>query len=176
MQNFDGTNGPRIFRAGSRFTRLKETYNSEAAAGFFNVLDPKTVKPWRDTYQPFFSKAAIVRLEPLIHDRIHKFLSILDAAVVTGRPVDLSMGYRSVTSDIVTSYIFADKGFEALDAPDFQSSMLVTLEEFFNFLQWTMYWPNFMAWLTRQLQMLTKEQTERFMPALAATNWLSEVC
>ncbi|EXJ65821.1 uncharacterized protein A1O5_11062 [Cladophialophora psammophila CBS 110553] len=165
-----------IFKIGTRYARHQDNYNQEAADGFFNVLDPKAAKPWRDAYQPYFAKAAIIRLEPLIHDRIKKFLSVLDAASSTGTAVDLSRGYRSLTSDVVTSYMFADKGFETLDAEGFQSPTLVALEEFFEFTQWAMYFPSFMGWLTRQLQKLTKEQTEKFMPALAATNWITKQC
>ncbi|KIW93014.1 uncharacterized protein Z519_06863 [Cladophialophora bantiana CBS 173.52] len=161
---------------GTRYACYRDNYNQEAADGFFNVLDPKAAKLWRDAYQPCFAKAAIIRLEPLIHDRIKKFLSALEAASSTGTVVDLSRGCRSLTSDVVTSYMFADKGFETLDAEGFQSPTLVDLEEFFEFTQWAMYFPNFMGWLTRQLQKLTKEQTEKFMPTLAATNWITEQC
>lgn len=165
----------RIFKVGTRYARYQPNYNTEAANGFFNILDPKAVKPWRDAYQPYFSKAAISRLEPLVHDRIKKFLSVLESAAATNKPVDLSMGYRNLTSDVVTSYMFADKGFELVEVDDFRSPILEALEEYFNNAQWSLYWPNFMAWLTRQMQMLTKEQTQRLIPALAATNWITEV-
>jgi hypothetical protein len=133
------------------------------------------VKPWRDPYQPCFSKAAISRLEPLIHDRVKKFLSCLEAAASTGNPVDLSMGYRSLTSDIITSYMFADKGLESLDVEGFKSPALEALEQFFHLSQWVVYFSSFVHWLQWQLEKLTKEQTERLSPELAATNWLSEV-
>ncbi|KIX99180.1 uncharacterized protein Z520_04756 [Fonsecaea multimorphosa CBS 102226] len=167
-----------IFKIGTRYARHRDNYCQDAADGFFNVLDPKAAKPWRDAYQPYFAKGAIIRLEPLIHDRIGKFLSVLEEAASStgGTPVDLSMGYRSLTSDVVTSYMFADKGFDLLDAEGFRSPILVALEEFFEFTQWYMYFPNFMGWLGRQLQRLTKEQTEKLMPALAATNWITEQC
>lgn len=32
-----------------------------------------------------------------------------------------------------------------------------------------------MPWITRQLQKLSREQQEKLMPALAATNWITEV-
>jgi hypothetical protein len=117
-----------------------------------------------------------MRLEPLIHDRINIFLTELEAAACSEKPVDLSMGYRSLTSDVVTSYMFADKGFGLLKVEGFQSPTLVALEEFFNIAQYILYFPNFMFWLTRRLQRLTQEQAQLFMPALAATNWISEVC
>ncbi|KAJ9601988.1 hypothetical protein H2200_013547 [Cladophialophora chaetospira] len=165
-----------IFKIGSRYDRHPATYNNEASNGFFNVLNAAKAKPWRDAYQPYFSKGAITRLEPLIHLRINKFLSVLESAASRDIPVDLSMGFRALTSDLVTSYMFADNGFGLLEVKDFQSSMLIALEEFFNFAQWAMYWSNFIAWLTIHLQKLTKEQQEKFMPALAATNWISEEC
>ena len=111
----------------------------------------------------------------MIHNRIRKFLSVLESAAFKGKPIDLSMGYRSLTSDIVTSYMFADKGFQLLEAEDFQSPILVALEQFFNIVQWAIYFQNFFPWLTRQLQKLSKEQTEMISPPLAATNWITEV-
>ncbi|ETI24063.1 hypothetical protein G647_03432 [Cladophialophora carrionii CBS 160.54] len=150
-----------IFKIGTRYPRHRDNYNNEAADGFFNQLELKTAKPWRDAYQPYFSKGAITRLEPLIHSRIKKFLSKFESAASNNEPIDLSMGFRSVTSDVVTSYMFADNGFELLDVKGFQSSILIALEAYFDFTQWAMYWPNFMPWLTRQLQKLTKEQQEK---------------
>ncbi|EXJ61096.1 hypothetical protein A1O7_05249 [Cladophialophora yegresii CBS 114405] len=165
-----------IFKIGTRYARHRDNYNNEAADGFFNQLELKTAKPWRDAYQPYFSKGAITRLEPLINSRIKKFLSKFELAAANNEPMDLSMGFRSVTSDVVTSYMFADNGFELLDVKDFQSSILIALEQYFDFSQWATYWPNFMPWLTRQLQKLTEEQQEKFIPALAATNWITEQC
>jgi hypothetical protein len=140
---------------------LESSDNNDAADGFFNILDPKAAKPWREAYQPYFSKSAIIRLEPLIHDRIKKYLSALESMASQDVPADLSMGFRSVTSDVVTSYMFADNGFELLDVKGFQSPILVALEEFFNFAQWAMYLGSIMPWITRQLQKLTKEQQQK---------------
>ena len=165
----------RIFKTGSRFGKFRDNYNNLAANGFFNVQDPRMVKPWRDPYQPCFSKAAISRLEPLIHDRVNKFLSCLEAAASTGKSVDLSMGYRSLTSDIVTGYMFADKGFESLDMEGFKSPVLEALEQFFHLSQWVVYFSSFVHWLQWQLEKLSKEQTQRLSPELASTNWMSEV-
>ncbi|KAL6251945.1 hypothetical protein RBB50_002155 [Rhinocladiella similis] len=163
-----------IFKSGSGFTRFRDQYHQPAGVGFFNILDPKVAKPWRDAYMPYFSKGAITRLEPLVHDRMNTFLQGLDAAASAEKPVDLSMGYRSLTSDVVTSYMFANQGIETLKVEDFQSPMLVALEKNFDFLQYTMYWNNFFYWFAGQLQKLTKEQTERFFASIAQTNWLIE--
>jgi hypothetical protein len=110
---------------------------------------------------PYFSKGAITRLEPLIHDRIRKFLAALDSAAVSDELVDLSMGFRSLTSDVVTSYMFADKGFGLLDVKDFKSPILMALEEFFNFIQWALFLGSGMAYIQRMLQNLTKAQQEK---------------
>lgn len=93
------------------------------------------MKPWRDPYQPYFSKAAISQLEPLIRDRIQQFPSQLESAASVDKPVDLSMGYRCLTSDVATRYIFGDKGFELLNSKDFRSPTLEALEQFFDFAQ-----------------------------------------
>jgi hypothetical protein len=112
-------------------------------------------------YQPYFSKAAIARVESLLHGRVKKFQSALATAAETDTPVDLSLGFRSYTSDVVTSYMFADDGFGLLTVKDFKSEILTALEEFFSLSQWTMYLGFIMPWITRQLQKLTKEQQEK---------------
>ncbi|OAP62024.1 hypothetical protein AYL99_04227 [Fonsecaea erecta] len=165
-----------IFRSGSRFSKWPQMYSTESANGFFNVADSKAVKPWKDPFRPYFSKAAITRLEPLIHNRVQKFVSVLAAAASAGKAVDLSLGYRSLTSDVVMSYCFADQGFKSLEADEFQSPMLLALEQMFDVMQYTIYWHNAARMLLRLLSRMTKEQAEKYVPALAATNWISEQC
>jgi cytochrome P450 len=165
----------RIFKIGTRYIKHRDDYNLEVADGFFNILEPKAAKQWRDPYANYFSKAAISRLEPLIHERVNKFFSLLDQAGTTKNLVDLSMGFRSLTSDVVSSYIFGGQGFELLEVKDFQSPILVAVEQFFDFYPWCLYFPKFTAWLTRQLQKLKREQAKVLVPQLAATNWILEV-
>jgi hypothetical protein len=78
-------------------------------------------------------------LQPLLHNRLTKFLSLLREASVSGKPVDLSRGYRSLTSDVVMTYCFADQGFNTLDVEDFNSPNLRALEHQFNTAQYAFY-------------------------------------
>jgi cytochrome P450 len=142
-------------------------------AGFFNILDPKVAKPWRDNYLPYFSKSALNRLEPLIKERTQQFLSQFESAAESDRSIDLSMGFRSLTSDNVTSYMFADNGFGLLDVKDFKSPLLAALEEFFELAQYTMKLWWLMPFLTRQLQKMSYASQKKYIPALAATNWIT---
>ena len=187
-----------IFRPGTPFDKHKDFYNTEATKGFFTIPNSRDVKPWKDVYQPYFSKAAIGRLEPLIHAQLKTFLLKLTEAAATDRVVDLTFGFRSFASDIVMGYCFADKGFKAIEKPDFRSPTLVALEEFFKAIQLLIYvchlgphssrrgleglqltvwqFPYTMAWVSQQLEKLPQHLQMKLVPAVGATNWISEQC
>jgi len=74
-----------------------------------------------------FSRSSILKLQPVIQEKIDKLISRISTYREDQKPVDMHMAYRSATMDIITSYCFADT-FDALDAPDFQHPILVGLQ------------------------------------------------
>jgi hypothetical protein len=56
---------------------------------------------------PFFSRQSVLKLEWLIHESIEKLCGHLQAAKATKEPMDMSLLYRSLTSDIISEYAFS---------------------------------------------------------------------
>jgi hypothetical protein len=84
-----------VYKPGTQFKKDPEFYGAYFIHGsFFSVPETKAVKPIKDMYQPYFSQAAIQRLETSIHEKIDKFLGILHEATESTKVVDLTLGYN----------------------------------------------------------------------------------
>ncbi|KAI9837891.1 MAG: hypothetical protein M1837_002681 [Sclerophora amabilis] len=73
----------------------------------------------RGALNPFFSKASVTKLEPIIHEKIEKLCRQLKTYEGSGSPVDLTMAFSCMTTDVVTEYAFA-KCSNFLDSPTFE--------------------------------------------------------
>lgn len=119
-------------------------------------------------YQQYFSRAAIQRLEGLIHEKENQFLNALEDAAKSSKPVDLSLGYKCLTADVVMGYCY-QKTFGALDAPDFRFQMLLDLEELFRGAPLAWYFPELMNTMSRVLAKVPRSLIERWMRPMTAT-------
>lgn len=79
----------------------------------------------------YFSKTAVYRIEHLIHEQMVKFLNVIHKAAKGKRVLNMTMGFKALTADIVMYYCF-QKTFGALDAPEFRFKPLLALEDFFS--------------------------------------------
>ena len=61
----------------------------------------------RSAMNPFFSKQAISRMEPLIRNLIDKLCVRFERYRETGEPVDTLKAYAALTTDIITKYSFS---------------------------------------------------------------------
>lgn len=158
------------------FDKHRDMYQAKFTEGFFNIGSSKAVKPYKDVYQPYFSKASITRMEPLIHETLNTFLGKLDSvSKEAGKVVDLTLGFRCLTSDTIMRYCFADEGFQTLESRDFRSPMLIKMEQFFETIMPIIYFPKSMKWVTNQLDRLSDATQDKMAPGLAATNYLMNV-
>lgn len=108
------------------------TYGSVPLAehSYFPISEPREAKVRKDLYQPFFSRAAVQRLEHLILSKVNQFASILKTAASEEKPVDLTLGYMCLTAEVVMTYSFG-KPFGALDYANFQHPLILAVEAFF---------------------------------------------
>ncbi|KAL8713856.1 MAG: hypothetical protein Q9220_002001 [cf. Caloplaca sp. 1 TL-2023] len=60
----------------------------------------------REALQPFFSRENVAMLEPVITNQIDRLESHLEAALVSGKPINLSDLYYALARDIVFEYSF----------------------------------------------------------------------
>ena len=62
----------------------------------------------RAALNPYFSKASIRRLDPVITKILDSLLQRLDACAKSGEIMPPSTAYKAITSDIITGYCFGE--------------------------------------------------------------------
>lgn len=60
----------------------------------------------RGALNPFFSKQAVARLEPVIREMIDKVSARFEKCRQSGEPVETGQAYAALTTDIITRYAF----------------------------------------------------------------------
>ncbi|KAI9873944.1 MAG: hypothetical protein M1830_010370 [Pleopsidium flavum] len=165
-----------VFKIGTKFDKEPTFYSNPFLRGsLLTILDLKSAKSRKDMYQPYFSKAAIQRVESLIQDKVSNFLNILKDAASENKVIDLSLGYRCLTADVVMNYCY-QKTFGALDAPDFAFPLIVALEEALPAGQWTIYFSTIFGFINRITEILPSMVIEKFAPPVAANQWMLLQC
>ena len=119
-------------------------------------------------YQTHFSRAAIQRLEVSIHEKVARFTKLLEDAAQASKVVDLSLGFKCLTADIVMGYCH-QKTFGALDAPGFFFQMILDLEELLQGAPLAWYFPSLVNGLARILDAAPKSFVQLVMKPMAAT-------
>ena len=165
-----------IYKPGTPFDKHPQFYSGRFSKGLFNIPSTKAAKPWKGVYQPYFSRAAIARLEPSIHDTLSTFMSKLEkAANQPGKVVDLSLAFRCLTSDTIMRYCFADDAFQSLEYEDFQSPTLLAMEEAFQTTMAVPYFPCFFNLIADVCEALPQDMLARLVPAMDSMIWLRNV-
>lgn len=111
----------------------------------------------RNALNPFFSKQAINRMEPLIRTLVEKLCARFEACRETGQPVDTLHAYAALTTDIITTYSF-NTSYECLDDPDWKfewpQAMVDSCKSVHLNKQFKWFFPMMQATLERIVQML----------------------
>lgn len=115
-----------IFKVGSLFEKDKRFYGFPFEGSHFNMTTLKAAKPRRDMFQPYLSKGAIDSVQGLLEKSIWRFIDILQEHVSEHKIVDLTLGYRCVTSDMMLAYSF-EKPLFALADTNFEFPLAVRL-------------------------------------------------
>ncbi|EFY85402.1 trichodiene oxygenase [Metarhizium acridum CQMa 102] len=95
----------------------------------------------RNYLSPFFSKRAIVAMEPLIWERVAKLCQRLESALETGTTVPLDSAFSSLTADIITQRFYGEH-FNYLDIPDYRNAVteailgVVHISNLIRFVPW----------------------------------------
>lgn len=66
--------------------------------GAFGTVDHDMHRMRRAAMNPFFSKASVRRLQPLIHERVGKLLSRIKGFKTSGEPLTISLAYVAFSS------------------------------------------------------------------------------
>lgn len=118
-----------IFKIGSRFSRDPSFYQFPFSEGSFwantNISEGLS---HRSLYNPYFSKAAVHKLEPTILSQLTFLLRGIDDMRKKEMPIDLTLAFRCFSADTLGSYMF-DQPFGFLQSSDFHSTTLMQLEQ-----------------------------------------------
>src|SRR5947209_8063560 len=129
----------------------------------------------RAALNPFFSKTAVRKLEPLLHRNLSRFFTRMNSFVDSKLPITLSRAYRCLTADIITEYSYA-KSFGGLDREDFHPDFLRGFEEFARAVWLPTYFPVTFNAIERVCAMLPKRVVKAMMPGLYYIQNLQDVC
>jgi hypothetical protein len=79
----------------------------------------------RRVFEPYFSKQAVARLEPLIRSNANKLSQRVEEAKSTRKPINMTLLARCFTCDVICEYMFATP-FDFLDNPEKSASFFDT--------------------------------------------------
>jgi cytochrome P450 len=74
----------------------------------------------RSALNPFFSKQAVTRMEPLIRELLERLCARFEGFRATGEPVDTLRAFAALTTDIITMYSF-NTSYGCVDDPGWKS-------------------------------------------------------
>lgn len=105
---------------------------------------------------PFFSKQAIARMEPIIRELIEKLCARFEQFRKTGEDVDTLKAFAALTTDIITKYSFSTS-YGCVDDPN-----------------WKWEWPQAMVDSTTSVHL--NKQFKWLFPAMQATpEWIVKI-
>ncbi|CZT10519.1 related to cytochrome P450 CYP3/CYP5/CYP6/CYP9 subfamilies [Rhynchosporium agropyri] len=93
----------------------------------FSTVDHHLHRLRRQPQNKFFSRASILRLEPIINGMIEKLCSRIDRFKTSGEPMPLDLAYRCLTTDVVTKYAL-NKSWDYLDSENFSPKWFETIK------------------------------------------------
>lgn len=115
----------------------------------------------RAALSPYFSSANVRRLEPIIQDSLTKLLGRLDSCYKSGQVLPITVAYKAMTSDIITSYAFG-KSTNYLLKEDFNISFFETIASVFEVAHSMLH----IAWLGPLIQALPIPLLVKLLPPM----------
>ena len=158
----------RVFKVGTAFDKRWEFYSSPVLKGSL-VAIPGTAAALkrRDAHNHHFSKLAIRRAEGLIQAKISQLVDQFRSIAKENRPVDLTLGYRCLTADIITEYIYKED-FGGLSSKDFRHPVIEACDTVITSSVWTVYFRRTFAVLDRIGSLLSDRALAFLSPQILA--------
>ncbi|KAI9784345.1 MAG: hypothetical protein M1839_002406 [Geoglossum umbratile] len=165
-----------IYKVGTEFSKAKEYYDSPLLRGsLLCIRETPEAKKRKDAFNPFFSKAAVRRVEFLSHAKLAQFLGHLKKAAEDSTVVDISRGFRCLTADVIMHYSY-QKDFGALDSKDFKCDVIDAFDDLAKTAQLGTYFKrtfDMMDWLAG---LLPKSVLAKIMPPMVTVVEFQENC
>ncbi|KAF9077837.1 cytochrome P450 [Rhodocollybia butyracea] len=149
-----------IYTYGATLAKDKEFYSAigvHVPQGSLSFCDPEVAKQRRGLLQPLFSRKAVISLEYTIQQKIDKLLAVLKNNYnSSSTTVSMAVAYRALTTDIITSYCFAES-VNILDSPGLSHPILRGMKETVKKIWFQRHFPFFMKLgYERQIDSLIK--------------------
>ena len=123
------------------------------------------------TLAPFFSKASVYQLEPIVQIVVDQLMARLHALRGTGSNVNMIDAFSCLTADVISEYAFA-RPFGFMNDPDFSPHwhqvMMDISENFHLFKQF--------GWLEPTMRSLPTSFAKNASPKLVALFDIQDVC
>lgn len=123
------------------------------------------------TLAPFFSKASVYQLEPVVQSVVNQLVARLRTLRGSGGNVNMIDAFSSLTTDVISQYAFA-RPFGFLQSPDFSPHwhqlMMELSESFHLFKQF--------GWLEPMMRSLPPSFAKKASPKLVALFDIQDVC
>ncbi|KAI9828093.1 MAG: hypothetical protein M1832_003620 [Thelocarpon impressellum] len=88
------------------------------STGVFSTIDHDHHRLRRGALAPFFSKRAVMKLEPLVQGNVDLLCARFREFQKTGEPVNLTLAFSALTTDVISEYSFA-RSYNNLSDPAF---------------------------------------------------------
>ncbi|KAE8383477.1 cytochrome P450 [Aspergillus bertholletiae] len=115
----------------------------------------------RAILSPFFSKASVYRLEPVIQDKIDEMLERMEGFRLSRQPIPLFEMFAALTNDVVMEYAFA-RSDRRLAQPDFDPVFLNALTAASDMSHWVLH----LNWILEILQSMPVWLARWFNPRI----------
>ncbi|KAJ3734035.1 cytochrome P450 [Lentinula guzmanii] len=77
--------------------------------GLVSTCDPEDAKNRRSLLGPMFSRRAVLELEFTVQLKVNQLISLLkECSTSSDSGIQMAMAYRSITTDVITEYCFAE--------------------------------------------------------------------
>ncbi|KAF2739714.1 cytochrome P450 [Polyplosphaeria fusca] len=157
-----------VFRVGTPFERV--WHNNPFLTGSLQSKETlQETKKRREFLSPFFSKSAILKVEPFLHaQKLSLFLSTLQKTAMSsngdGGLIDFFLGFRCLTADTIMDYCF-QQDLNALAEPEFKSPTVQAFIEGFDLAIAGTFFPTLFNTMSSLIMLLPERVREaQFAP------------
>ena len=137
----------------------------------FSTENPELHRIRAASLSPFFSKASVYKLEPVVQSVIDQLVARLRTLQGTDSSVNLIDAFTCLTTDVISQYAFA-RPFGFMQSPDWaphwHGLMMELSETFHLFKQF--------GWLEPMMRSIPPSLTQKASPKMAALFAMQEVC
>ena len=125
----------------------------------------------RAALNPYFSKASIRRLDPVIQRTLENLLRRFSACAKTGDVLPLNTVYKAATSDIISDYTFG-VSVDYLKRDDYNAPFFESVSSSFQIAWWLMHMP----WLASLMHSIPKPVLSYITPGMESLFQMQRVC